>query len=129
MVQRGWLHLVQTLMLELGVQYSGWEIESGTLRGGYVPNFGWETIGRGDLYEGQHPWMDRRIGTLLSPEKSMLTGQLQAYFLVADDMMDASYTRRGQPCWYKRVTSPMWKLGLMGTAECRYDCDQRFIYA
>lgn len=26
---------------------------------------------------------------------------LQAYFLVADDMMDASVTRRGQPCWYK----------------------------
>lgn len=26
---------------------------------------------------------------------------LQAYFLVADDMMDASITRRGQPCWYK----------------------------
>ncbi|KAH9466825.1 hypothetical protein MJO28_000559 [Puccinia striiformis f. sp. tritici] len=26
---------------------------------------------------------------------------LQAYFLVADDMMDHSLTRRGQPCWYK----------------------------
>ncbi|KAH9479445.1 Farnesyl pyrophosphate synthetase [Psilocybe cubensis] len=26
---------------------------------------------------------------------------LQAYFLVADDMMDGSITRRGQPCWYK----------------------------
>ena len=27
---------------------------------------------------------------------------LQAYFLVADDMMDSSHTRRGQPCWFRR---------------------------
>ncbi|XP_007556132.1 farnesyl pyrophosphate synthase-like isoform X1 [Poecilia latipinna] len=40
-------------------------------------------------------------------QKALLVGwcieMLQAFFLMADDIMDASVTRRGQPCWYKRT--------------------------
>ena len=29
---------------------------------------------------------------------------MQAFFLIQDDIMDSSITRRGSPCWYKRVS-------------------------
>ncbi|KAL0056950.1 Farnesyl pyrophosphate synthetase [Marasmius tenuissimus] len=41
---------------------------------------------------------------------------LQAFFLVADDLMDSSITRRGQPCWY-RVEKPE-KVGNIAVNDC-----------
>ncbi|XP_011005729.1 PREDICTED: farnesyl pyrophosphate synthase 1 [Populus euphratica] len=37
---------------------------------------------------------------------------LQAYFLVLDDIMDSSHTRRGQPCWFR-----LPKVGLIATND------------
>ena len=36
---------------------------------------------------------------------------LQAWLLVADDIMDSSVTRRGQPCWYKKLQQ-IWYIAI-----------------
>lgn len=66
------------------------------LEGGKL-NRGLAVVSSYECLVPRHTQADLRLAMLLGWAVELL----QAFFLVADDMMDASLERRGRPCWYR----------------------------
>ncbi|KAH8664274.1 isoprenoid synthase domain-containing protein [Xylariales sp. PMI_506] len=85
---------------KLPQEYQVWfekNLRSNTLggkcnRGMSVPDSAEKLLGR-ELTEEEY-FSTATLGWLIE--------LLQAFFLVSDDMMDGSITRRGEPCWYRQ---------------------------
>lgn len=85
-------------LLTVELQCFEYNLQGGKLnRGLSVPDSGSVLLGR-ELESHEF----KALATL-----GWLTELLQAFFLVHDDIMDDSLTRRGQPCWFRQPDTRM----------------------
>ena len=112
MVQRGIQNpdfLIQTIA-DLALKNLNYNTPGGKLNRGLSVVDTYKILVGQELSEAVHlkvsilGWAVELVPTL---PLALANCKLQAYFLVADDIMDNSITRRGQPCWYRCVLPPL----------------------